>query len=263
VATGRQGQGPATAYKERTFGSALSVGLRIFKSRLATSGFEYVHADLHAGSGYNHERGCEGSPVVFHRLASGAGVLFRAFYCDNDPTKTLALEETDAGRCVRSDVICSDNASALCTVWEYILATQPRPDMAVGSVIIDPNGYITDAAVPSATLKDFARQFPRMDLIFNLNMTHYRQVRGLERKGAKPGGLTYLPEPSKLPQEFARQFGLIQIREPVDGNKFMTLVLRNVKTGSHQRLGLFDIHSEIGGNMLKECRYAGQIPLRF
>jgi hypothetical protein len=132
-------------------------------------------------------------------------------------------------------------------------------------VVIDPNGYFGKnkdgtRCVPDGRLANFARTFPRMDLIFNLNITLYRRA-AAHRKNGVPGWVDrFCPHPKELPRIFSRSHGLIQIR-PTCGHHFLTLVLRNVKTGDHKKMNLYDIHGRQGSEMLRELRNVGQLEL--
>jgi len=257
VRNNKQGQGPATAQKEEQFASAIRVNLQIVSAKVS---FPYIHGDLHAGSGYNDERECDGSPVVFCREAVRQGADFRAFLCDRDLDSAKTLRQNALADDPRVEIYCCDNSEVLSRMEGFIRATQPHPDLAVGSIIIDPNGYFDEKTVPHERLIQFAANFQRIDLIFNLNLTTYHLGSGHKRNETGKWATKFFPHPAEIPGIFNRAHGLVGIRQP-NGHSFITLVLRNFETDSHEKLGLYDIHGHTGRRMLEVLRSVGQLDL--
>jgi hypothetical protein len=257
-----QGQGPTTRHKERIYGSIFKINRDIAK-RICKR-FPYIHVDLNSGSGYNEDRKCDGSPVVFHDLVASGSMDFRMIACDIDPQAVDTLRSRELAGDNRVDIVCCDNKEIFPLVEQRIRETQGRPYMATGSVVLDPNGYLHRKQTPVDELMAFAQKYPRMDMILNLNIRDYLRVVGLRAKPTSTKWHSmFWPHPKELPELFHREFGLVAIRKPVNGtgDAFITLVMRNYQAGDHQKLGLYDFTRDTGKQMLTELRDAGQLSL--
>jgi hypothetical protein len=87
-----------------------------------------------------------------------------------------------------------DNADFLRDAAQEIRAAERNPGLAVGSCLCDPNGF--PEGFPVEALKDFAREFPRIDLVVNLNVSLFARVRGCKASAneAIRKGFVYWPE---------------------------------------------------------------------
>jgi hypothetical protein len=73
-----------------------------------------------------------------------------------------------------------DNADVLKAFAACIRKVERNPHFAMGTCLSDPNG--PRAGFPLRELAEFAAEFPRIDMILNLNLNVYRAV-----GGCKPG----------------------------------------------------------------------------
>ena len=185
TATGGQGQSfEATIDKERCLGSALTIGMKI-ASKFSGSGFSYWHFDANAGCGHNRSCDVPGSPVVFHIAADAClnGMQRRAFFsdCDQRQLDELAIRLTPAWK-ASSYLLPRDNEESLEVFAECIRSSGERPQYAIGSVIVDPNGYWyrngNGMGPPILGLLRFTAAFPRIDIVLNLNVGAYWRQRG-------------------------------------------------------------------------------------
>lgn len=247
------GQGSGTILKERSFASALTLGLQISqKPKLAK--YSYFHADLHCGPGWNHERQCAGSPAVFLRAAEAVGRSnYHAFFVDKERSHIAALEATVLMGNPRCYAMCGDNESVLPVLERFIINAGEKPRYAIGSVLIDPNGYLD--GVPVDALRKFAARFERMDLILNFNMRTKRLGESHIQKGTGRWASKTWLDLAEMPAAFSRpyQYGLIQERVTY-GDPFVTMVLRNIDTGDHRALGLVKMTSPQGERIVEKYR---------
>jgi three-Cys-motif partner protein len=188
----RQGQGKSTSRKQRGLAAVFRQGLRISR---AIPWSPYWHIDLNAGCGHNAVAGCPGSPVTFLNEAIRAGRRVNAVFCDNDPAAARALsgslffaaERLPDGSTV--SVVERDNAVALREFAARIRSEERHPQFAVGSWLLDPNGFKAED-VPLDALMRFCEQFPRIDAILNLNLSLFARVSGC--RGRKtPNGVPW------------------------------------------------------------------------
>ncbi len=189
-----QGQSGATRFKEERFAPIFAQSLLISKAA-SVARFPYYHVDLHAGAGFNHQAQVWGSPLNFlsavqrHRRDN-----FYAFFVDKDPSairQLIARDEIEANS-ARVFLFQSDNDEVLSVVHEFIAARERNPHFAMGSIVIDPNGY--HEGVPWRSLRTFCQAHPRFDVILNLNIRSFRLERacilalrpGFEQKQVRP-----------------------------------------------------------------------------
>lgn len=245
--TGTQGQSLVTIDKIRGIGSALSIGMRTAAARFAWA--PYHHADTNAGSGMNEEVSAlvgepvPGSPVVAVRTAEAVGLpKFRGMFCemDKDRAKTLATQHLGGRR--DCTVFCGDNAEFVGVFAESIRRSGDKSQYAVGSIVVDPNGWFTrnknNSGVPVRQLLAFAQEFPRVDVVLNLNVRTYQMMR------QHPSF-----DPMSAPEIMAalgKAHWLLSAPKSVGGDKFIIMIGRNFATGDHRRLGLFRADSEEG-----------------
>lgn len=246
---GAQGQGPNTVWKQRGLGAAMTVSLRIAKK--APPKFPYWHIDLNCGSGFNEKADCVGSPVTFLQAAeSEERTNFRAFFIDRDLECIAALERRladwpDKTAFANCRVIKGFNQERLPEIGN-IIAGNERPQYAIGTVLCDPNGAFGDQT-PHEALMKFARKFPRIDLIFNLNIRTHLMGRGNIRRGRTGWPPDkFWPAVNELPGLFSREHWLVREISATTGDKFIVLVGRNISTGDHKNLGFVHMDSDEG-----------------
>ena len=235
-----QGQSLATIDKERRIGAALAVGMQITSSNFAGKGYRYWHFDANCGPGWNDAVGVPGSPLVFWQVAEAylSGVAPAPFFCDinreamAELAKRLAANHT----ATRSVLLPGDNQEAI-EVFAECIRRSERPRFAVGSALIDPNGYYyrdrNGVGAPVAALDWFCREFLRIDLILNLNIRTYQLQ--------KSQGHAVLP-PRELLRSLGKKHWLVG-RAYVDSARFVLAIGRNVPTRDHRSLGLFSMES--------------------
>ena len=255
TATGGQGQSfEATIDKERCLGSALTIGMRI-ASKFSGSGFSYWHFDANAGCGHNRTCDVPGSPVVFHVVADNClnGMQRRAFFsdCDQAQLDELTARLTPTWKS-SSYLLPRDNEESLEVFAECIRSSGERPHFAIGSVIVDPNGYWyrngNGKGPPIAGLLRFSAAFPRIDLILNLNVGSYWRQRGAGQRVLSPRDvLTSLNKDHWLVRYTAHA-----------QNRWLLAVGRNVETGDHRKLGFHKLDSVEGHAVMLKAEGGGQ-----
>lgn len=245
-AMARQGQGTGTVLKERGFGAAFAVSLGISMTPKVAR-FPYWHIDLNSGSGWNDKSVCEGSPIVFLR-ESERRKNTRIFFCDKDEQsiERLAVHPLVMER--RAQCLPWDNREVL-PVVEILIARVERPEKAIGTVVVDPNGYMGDA-FPHEQLIDFARRHPRIDVVMNLNVRTYRMGKAHVRKGNPGWANKFWPSIASFPEIFSRSHWLISEVRSFGGDQFVILVGRNMPTGAHESLRLFHMKSPMGEEII-------------
>jgi hypothetical protein len=242
----RQGQSIATVDKERRIAAAMSVSMRIANNVFGGKGYRYWHFDANAGNGWNHEVGVPGSPVVFWHVAETCLRRMEPapFFCDRD---AMAIEQLRArlGHIpagAGSILLPGDNEDGLGVFADSIRISE-KPHYAVGSLIIDPNGYYYRSAkgigAPVAGLQWFVREFPRIDIILNLNMRTFHLQRGAGHAVATPASVL---------ASLNRKHWLVS--QAGGQSRHLLAVGRNMATGDHKALGLYDIDSDAGRKIL-------------
>jgi hypothetical protein len=252
---GGQGQGEVTADKERRIGAAISVNMKIAENRFGDfQGKSYWHFDANAGSGDNDSLSITvpGSPVVFWEAAERhlSGLKARPYFCDNDPDAIRALTARLASRGLdkRSVIHCCDNEVALAAFERQIRASRENPRHAIGSVVVDPNGYFYRSAegngAPVESLIEFTRAFKKIDVIINMNMRIYAMQAERGHKG--------LMSPLEVFAKLNKQHWLVA-RAGRRGSRFLLAIGRNFETGDHKRLQLYKLDSPQGAFIVEHA----------
>jgi hypothetical protein len=241
-----QGQSRATIDKERRIGSALSIGMRIVANKFGGKGFNYFHFDANAGSGWNERINVPGSPRVFWTLADEylqALPPFGFFAEKNLHRAADLLAAVPSAYAHNSYVFARDNEQALEVFAEFI-RKKDRPRFAVGSIIVDPDGWFYRNAkgegAPIIGLQRFAAEFPRIDIILNLNGRTYRLQ--------KPHGHA-VQSPEQIFQSLRKSYWLIGYAN-YGGCDFLLAVGRNTPTGDHKSIGMYTIDSPQGRHII-------------
>jgi hypothetical protein len=165
------GQGDTTELKERFIQLAinLTVGITSHPGKFI-SRFAYWHNDMHCASGWNELARCPGTPLIFLREIAKFKKDYRAFFCDKNPDFIRKLQARPE---IASDphayVWCADNRNVL-EIFAAAIRRYDKPRFAMGTIIIDPNGYLDPATVPVGALAEFCREFERIDLLMHLNV---------------------------------------------------------------------------------------------
>jgi hypothetical protein len=249
-----QGQSEYTAFKYRRFGPVLAQSLLISKAQ-SVAGFPYYHVDLNAGSGMNTKilPSVPGSPLNFlgavdrHQRRN-----FYAFFVDNDPAciRELIKRPEIEAYAGRVHIFQQDNGDVLPVVAQFIADKERNPHYAMGSILIDPNGY--HKGVPWKSLRHFCHAHPRFDLFFNLNTRLFKLERSHIVAG-EPGWATKRVQPiSEFPTWFTRPNWMVTDECSMGGMRWVQLVGRTMQTQSaaYSSLGFYDYRSERGRHII-------------
>lgn len=265
----QQGQGKGTTRKEEGFAVIFRASLAISKGGSALS-WPYWHIDCNSGCGINDRSGdvCDGSPIVFLKEAVASGRCFHSYFCDKDETATKDLNARVASVGIRypniAEVVCEDNGAFLRRMAIRIRSAE-NPKYAIGSVIVDPNGFQSqrESAYPRDALKEFAQEFPRIDLILNLNISLFARVQGCKRNSIK--GFDAWPTIDELMDELNRRHWLVRSPGKNPGEKFVTLVGRNIESGQNKIHEFYRRESVEGRHILEKLSRppVGQLEFQF
>jgi hypothetical protein len=238
-----QGQSRATIDKERRIGSLLSISMQVAASKFSGGRWNYFHFDANAGSGWNEVVDAPGSPRVFWDLADRhlANMPFHAFFAERSLSRAHALLRAvpDLPQGSGSYVFARDNQEVL-AVFAQFIRDHDRPAHAVGTLIVDPNGWFYrnshGEGAPVTGLYEFANEFPKIDIALNLNARTYRLQRG-------DGQCVQGPE--EIMQQFRKEHWLVSYAN-YGGNTYFLAVGRNKIRGEHKALGMYALESEQG-----------------
>lgn len=257
----KQGQSAVTEEKARGFSSVFEQQIAVVSRSPMLTQQPYVHVDLHAGCGFNHEVGVIGSPMLFLETARRHRLDYRLFCCEIDRGRCDEL-----GKRMKHDHRAfphfGHNADMCDCVPDLMRMHGIEPNMAVGSVLIDPNGFSDQ--IPWDSLERLFAVCGRLDVIFNFPGLAYTRNRG----HAEHVHIDLLPKRLRKQCWF--------IRQPLPVQKFTLCVGRNTgKLSIPTRNGLpFARWDSIEGKryrlraMLKSEEYErlplpGQMELRF
>jgi len=243
----------ATIDKERCLGAALTIGMKIANARFSGRGFPYWHLDANAGSGHNDLVDVPGSPIVFHVAADACltGMQRHAFFCDINRSALEHLHSRLKHWRPMSYLLPGDNEEALKVFAETIRQSGDSPQYAIGSIIVDPNGYWyrnkKGEGVPSVGLPLFAAEFPRIDIVLNLNAREYRLQRGARQ---------IVMPPRDVLASLHKRHWLVRRTRFGSGNDWLLAIGRNVETGDHRAMGFHKLDSDLGHDVM--TRVEGQ-----
>lgn len=247
----RQGQGKHTARKQELLESVFRESIAISKAGKAWQ-FPYWHIDLNSGSGWNDKAKpqCEGSPLVFLRTATSAKRRCNVVLCDNDDAAIDALNRNVLS--VQSDgcdirICCEDNGQVL--RWASLrIAAEENPRFAVGTVLCDPNGW-KPVDVPLDEIRLFAERFPRIDLVFNLNLSLFAMTRACRQRQKK--GFTDKPDPEDILRSIPHRNWMVSSPpKGGHGNRFSLAVGRSIASAKYPP-GFYPLDSDIGLDIIR------------
>jgi len=253
-----QGQGLSTRRKEERFAAALSISLGVSKAE-SVKDQQYYHIDLNCGSGWNETSGCEGSPMVFMREANAADRRYRATFCDSNLEYTSELMVRlnpfrEGGGYF--EILTMDNGEALGWVADTIRSAEMRPELAIGSLICDPNGPKT--GYPAEALKRFSAEFRRIDLILNVNMRVWRSAVGARdtlRKQAdcRPcfKGFADWPDLQDSIAGFGKETWMVSNPLQVQGDCFSVFYGTNAPIARRSFQGFYSLESREGRQIME------------
>jgi three-Cys-motif partner protein len=242
-----QGQSEYTRFKEERFTPIFTQSLLISKAQ-PVARYAYYHVDLNAGSGFNDKAHVAGSPINFlHAADRNDRRNFYAFFVDHNREHVAALirrPEVEAAN-KRVHLFHYDNSEVLPVVAQFIADRERNPQFAMGSIVVDPNGY--HEGVPWDALREFCHAFTRFDLIMNLNVRQYQMERWHIRAGCQAGWRQKSLRPiSEFPAWFNRPNWMWTDICRIGGNRWIQLVGRTIRTQSvgYGSLGFYDSRSE-------------------
>jgi hypothetical protein len=236
-----QGQSAVTLDKERRLASMLSISMRIANRKFGGKRWTYFHFDANAGCGWNAEVDVPGSPLVFWTLAEQhlTDMPIVAFFAEhNAALAAYLLRRLPARFADRSFIFKHDNETVLDVFAEYIRRRE-RAAYAVGSIIVDPNGWFYRSAkgegAPVDGLRRFAREFPRIDIALNLNARSYRLLLANGQQ----------VEPPRAIMRALKAHWLVG-RTQHGGNEYLLAFGRNMAAGGHAAVGMHRLDSPAG-----------------
>lgn len=240
-----QGQGVGTQRKQELFYHANAVGMRIVAKHPKLSRYPFWLFDGNCGSGWNDEVNVIGSPITAHLAADYVGLTVdrrRFHFCDRDRESMLRLQArlaNDPAWEAASYLSIGDNEEGL-ELFAQCITAQEKSAYALGAVIIDPNGWFYRNAnsdgPPTEGLRLFARRFPRIDVVLNLNVRTYQLCKGQSID---------VPSPIDVLRSLTRQHWLVGWIK-MGNSRFLVAVGRNLETGDHRKVGLHHLDSEEG-----------------
>lgn len=244
-ANGGQGQSAATIDKERRIAACLTVNMTVASHRFGGRGYRYWHLDANSGCGWNDDVNVPGSPMVFWEVADAylKDMEPAPFFCDRDKKAMAGLYGRLGVRAHRSFLLPGDNEEAI-EVFAECIRQRERPQFAIGSLLIDPNGYFyrrpDGEGVPINAMQWFCRDFDRIDIILNLNIRafHLQQSRAHD----------VIP-PAELLSRLGRSYWHVG-RANAGQSRFLLAIGRNFATKDHANLGLYRTDGEVGGRIL-------------
>lgn len=238
-----QGQSRATIDKERRIGSALTVCMRIAANKFGGKGYSYWHADLNAGSGHNEIINVPGSPLVFYELAHEylSSLPPEIFFAERRrETAVQLLKHCQASEWQGKTYIFPHDNEEVLEVFAECIRQRERPRFAIGTILIDPNGWFyrnrAGEGPPVDGLLKFVHEFPRIDVVANLNVRTFKLQRAQGHR---------VPDLTELLMSLNKQYWLIS-RAQYGGDRFIQLIGRNVETGPHKALGIHRVDSPEG-----------------
>lgn len=247
-----QGQSTYTRFKQERFKPVFAQSLYISKAA-SVARFAYYHIDLNAGSGFNEQVGVVGSPINFlDAVTAVERANVYAFFVECNEARAYELGQRLAEHPLyeRLHLFNADNNDGvLSVVSAFIAGRESRPELSIGSIVIDPNGY--HKGVPWQQLSEFCTAHPRFDVFVNLNARSF----GLERphilEGSGTWGSYTLHPPSTFADWFHRPHWMWATFQG-EGPKWIQGVGRSMKTSSdaYTSLGFYAADSWRGREIL-------------
>lgn len=238
-----QGQSSlATEAKVRGISYALAINLNIFTAKFSRTRYCYWHFDLNAGSGFNDQVGCIGTPLTFLAQAKAAGLdRYFAAFCDIDKDRVTELMlRPEVANDERAFVMHGDNSELCAAIPHIIEARGERPEHALGTILSDDNAV----GIPVAALSRLTGGCPKLDIVIHWNSTaHKRVLRAMpaSRLMSLPEAISAIRKPHWW------------IREPVGVHGFTLLVGRGVDIAPPRALGFHRVGTHFGDTVLERC----------
>ena len=234
-----QGQSKATKGKKRALGGALAVNMDVFngaRRKVTWKTVRYLHLEFHAGCGYNHEVGVQGSPIAFVKAAAAKQFEDWWMICidkDREAYESLmARPEMDDPRIL---LIHGDNAKLCMDLPRIIRLNGENPRYAMGTIFIDPNRPTKE--IPWRPLAWLFKQCPRLDVIVNFPATAMKRIGKAHKE--------YMPI-DDLPVLLQKKDWLIRELQNGDPWQWCMCIGRNYKVGDFRTLGFHHWDSQEG-----------------
>jgi len=207
-----QGQSYITEEKARGFASVFTQQAAVVSASRVLRDCRYVHIDLHAGCGHNRDVDVIGSPILFTQIARRHRLDYLMLCAEIDKASVKEL-----GRLLEDDhrsfPFWSDNGDLCDAVPDILRQHGIEPSNAIGSVLIDPNGFVNQ--IPWAALSRLFSTCGRLDVLFNFPGTAFSRNRGHQDHVSI----------DQLPQLLNKKHWFV--REPLPTHKFTLCVGRN------------------------------------
>ena len=255
MAKNPQGQSDATRPKQEALSSFISAHSKIvevIQGKYPSAG-PYVYIETNAGSGWNDEVDCIGSPLVaLEALGKHPELKYKATFIERKNDSAAELLNTMAFYGHTAEVINKDHAIALPSIRV--------PPGSFGLVYADPNA-LKDA--PVEALKTFFTQAAasRIDVLFNLDAHMLRRVVEGQRKGGNPGNYDDL---AGLMRNIPKKDWWIRQPFVSAGSKWIFLFGSNTPKLNIKGLGkvdlpMFPVASPTGSQILAELMGANRL----
>lgn len=219
--------------------------------------YPFWFADLNCGSGWNEQANCYGSPIQFIEAMAEVNRKFCAYFCDKDQNRcetslqTIVENYNDLTVGSKIRYFWKNNSKLLTKLADWIIDSGENPQYAVGAILSDPNGPSIDG-FPLKEIVEFVEQFPRIDVILNVNVTTMKKCRGVKKI---EGFIDDWPAKTlrEMIQLIPKRYWLI--REPVlsKGYYYVILCGRNIRTGDHRKLGFHQVASQTGFQIIQKA----------
>jgi hypothetical protein len=138
-------------------------------------------------------------------------------------------------------------------VSQFIADRERHPQHAVGSIVIDPNGY--HKGVPWDALRDFCAAHPKIDVFVNLNLRSWALERPWIETGAKGWDAYALHPLSTFRTWFSRPNWMWTERTAIGRTPWIQGVGRTMVTrqsDGYASLGFYDSRSDRGRAILAD-----------
>lgn len=253
-----QGQGKHTRSKEEGVYAALWISFCIYSKIEDLRQQPFFHIDMNSGCGWNHESNCAGSPLRFLELSRICDQRYVTWFCDKHKPFIYQLRETctmrgHGGPPNEINYFPEDNRKLLPLVAESIKNGAFRregvlPADAVGTLLSDPNGP-RPACFPFTEIRNFAEEFPNIDIILNVNCSAFARCLAVRRSGEQYMH-TVQAWPAKnlteIMDKIPRRYWTLRNPQQGDKQRYSILIGRNDYQGNWTKLGFYDRNSEIG-----------------
>jgi len=230
-----QGQSYITEEKARGLTAIFKQQLSVFSVKVPWQAV-YLHIDMHAGCGWNHDVGVIGSPVLFAEIATEMNVPFFMVAVEKNKSLAHQLEYALSPYRANVTVIAKDNADVCDELPGIVARRYKRPDSVVGSVLIDPNTpHSIKSGLPWGQFANVFQQFKRMDALFNFPGTSMKRIKHYD---AEYVCIADVPRLLNKPHWM--------IRKPMGSQQFTMLVGRQCELKECKNIDLVNWNSEVG-----------------